>query len=50
MQSPERFTVGDTVRSIRDLGQLALDTVLDIVAGIDTRAANAINNDEDEQL
>lgn len=40
---------GDGLRSIRDLGQLALDTVLDIIAGIDTKAANAINRPEDEQ-
>lgn len=45
-QRPERITFTDTVRSLVDLGKLAVAEVLNAV---DTRYANAINNDEDEK-
>lgn len=39
------WRIGDTVRSIRDLGSLALNRFAD---KIDTRYANAINDESDE--
>lgn len=46
--NPEKFTIGDTLRSLRDLGALALDTLLEIPERIDTHFANRINGEDEE--
>jgi len=45
MESNERFTVGETVRSCIDLGKLAVATLLE---RIDTHFADRINGGDDE--
>ena len=51
MNSPEKIKIGESLRSIRDLGCIALDAVrlvaADVLERIDTKLADAINGDED---